>query len=150
MKLKLTSFIILCLNIALSLGLVGCAPGLNADRYLTNLKEYMGNEGKPQAYIDGYVDGCSTGRRMAGDKKFCYRRNHIRADRDALYARGWQDGQICCRNEYIAEKQKEEQERNESKGFFGFSLEEQRQQKMEKETKGNETELREIWDLLKK
>lgn len=78
--------------------LVGCT-GLSSERYLANKQTFMLSQGFPPAYVAGYADGCSAGRRLAGDTNFVFRKNNTRFDRDALYARGWQEGQINCRNE---------------------------------------------------
>jgi len=82
--------------------LTGCT-GLSPDRYFLNKQSFMLSEGNPPAYVSGYVDGCSAGRRLAGDKRFVYRKNSTRFEKDALYARGWQEGQINCRNEALEE-----------------------------------------------
>lgn len=79
--------------------LVAGCTGLSAERFLANKQTYMMSQGFPPAYVVGYVDGCSAGRRLAGDTNFVFRKNNTRFDRDALYARGWQEGQINCRNE---------------------------------------------------
>ena len=63
----------------------------------------MLNQGNPPAYVAGYVDGCASGRRLGGDRRFSYRKNNTRFDKDALYARGWQEAQINCRNETLTE-----------------------------------------------
>jgi hypothetical protein len=83
--------------------LTGCAGGLSPERFLLNKQSFMLSEGSPPAYVAGYVDGCSAGRRLAGDKRFVYRKNGTRFEKDALYARGWQEGQINCRNEALEE-----------------------------------------------
>ncbi len=83
--------------------LTGCVGGLSPERYLLNKQSFMLSEGSPPAYVAGYVDGCSAGRRLAGDKRFVYRKNGARFEKDALYARGWQEGQINCRNEALEE-----------------------------------------------
>ncbi|HXH55629.1 MAG TPA: hypothetical protein VNK03_07820 [Gammaproteobacteria bacterium] len=83
--------------------LTGCVGGLSPERFLLNKQSFMLSEGSPPAYVAGYVDGCSAGRRLAGDKRFVYRKNGTRFEKDALYARGWQEGQINCRNEALEE-----------------------------------------------
>jgi hypothetical protein len=83
--------------------LTGCT-GLSSDRYLFNKRSFMLSEDHPPAYVAGYVDGCSAGRRLAGDNRFVYRKDSVRFDKDALYAQGWQEGQINCRNEALAEE----------------------------------------------
>lgn len=85
------------------LGLLTGCTGLSPERYLLNKQSFMLSEGNPPGYVAGYMDGCSAGRRLAGDKRFVYRKNGTRFEKDALYARGWQEGQINCRNEAIAE-----------------------------------------------
>lgn len=128
--------------------LTGCSTGMSAEHYLTTTRENMMGQGKPPAYVQGYLDGCSTGRRMAGDKKYSYRRDNVRMDQDALYARGWQEGQIFCRNEAIAEKQEKLQSSGNGMGFFNFD--EERQRRVEAESRRADAEVQEIWDELKK
>jgi hypothetical protein len=98
---KLKSHIIIFVALAF---LTGCTGGLSPERYLLNKHSFMLSEGSPSAYVAGYVDGCSAGRRLAGDKRFVYRKNGARFEKDALYARGWQEGQINCRNEALEEE----------------------------------------------
>jgi hypothetical protein len=100
MKVKLPILIM-----GTTLVLTGCTAGINRESYLKNTHSYLVSQGQPPAYVDGYIDGCSTGRMLAGDKGFKYRKDVVRADRDALYARGWQDGHITCRNEALCEQQ---------------------------------------------
>lgn len=108
MKAKyMHGFTLFCLLCALGI-LSGCST-VNTNRYLTYKREFLVQQGNPPAYVEGYVEGCSSGLRMAGDKNFKYRKDVERSERDALYARGWNDGQICCRNEMLVEKQNEAQ-----------------------------------------
>lgn len=97
---KLKPYVIM---IAILAFVTGCAGGLSPERYLLNKQSFMLSEGNPPAYVTGYADGCSAGRRLAGDKRFVYRKNGTRFEKDALYARGWQEGQINCRNEALEE-----------------------------------------------
>ncbi len=124
--------------------LLGCATGLTAEGYLNNTRDAMLSQGRPQGYIEGYLDGCSTGRRMAGDKKFEYKRNVVRADRDALYARGWQDGQIQCRNDVIAEEEAKCKEQS-----FSNEPADERHRRMEAQ-KNSSAEAQEMWEFLRK
>lgn len=137
--------------VGFSIFLVGCAgmTGLSPDRYLSSKYTYMVNQGNPPSYVAGYVDGCSTGRRVGGDKRFGYRKNNTRAEKDALYARGWQEGQINCRNEVLQETcdpLKPEQVR----APMGLSIDEARRQRVEAESRASDTEVSEIWEELKK
>jgi hypothetical protein len=137
MKVKLP---ILVLGLAMVLS--GCAvKSINPKQHLNSMHSSFISQGKPPAYVDGYVDGCSSGRRLAGDNNFTYRKNNARAEQDALYAKGWQDGQINCGNEYLVERQ------NANTALVGApeisSVEKQRY-------KAEEAEMRAIWDELKK
>lgn len=149
MKAKLFSvFAVFTGILSMAILLVGCTTGLSPERYLENTREFMVSQGKPPAYVEGYMDGCSTGRRMGGDTKFHYKRNNARADRDALYARGWQDGQISCRNEVIAEEQSKCKEGNNG-GFIGTNIEDERRRRIEAQSR-SDAETREIWEQLRK
>lgn len=135
MKVKLP---ILALGAVLLLS--GCAStGINPKQHLSSLHSSLNSQAKPPAYVDGYVDGCSSGRRLAGDNKFNYRKNNARAEQDALYARGWQDGQINCRNEYLLEYQNAANPKN----IGSVPIDNYRQ-------KQEEAEMKAIWDELKK
>lgn len=132
MKLKLPIIVV-----GTMLLLTGCS-GLNTESYLKNTHSFLISQGKPPAYVDGYVDGCASGRLMAGDTSFKYRKDIARADRDALYARGWQDGQIACRNEVLVEQQQG------ANGAMPCATTDDARRRQE------EAEMREIWDELKK
>lgn len=136
--------IIAGISLFVTLSLTGCG-GAFTDRYLTNKREMMTMEGKPQAYVDGYMDGCASGMSLAGDKRFKYFKNQVRADQDALYARGWDDGQICCRNEVLLEKQQQQQAEC---GYSNFD--EERRRRIKERTQADEAEMRELWEQLKK
>lgn len=120
---------------AAALALTGCT-GVNTESYLKNKHGYLVSQGQPPAYVDGYVDGCSSGRRLGGDNHFKYKKDSARADRDALYARGWQDGHITCRNEMLCEQQPVS-----SSSVVTTSDDRRRQE---------EAEMRAIWEELKK
>jgi hypothetical protein len=47
--------------------------------------------GYPQAFKDGYADGCATARAAIGS-----RRDEARFKADAQYAQGWRDGHDAC------------------------------------------------------
>lgn len=136
-------------TLSLMLNLTGCSM-VNTTRYLTYKHEFLVKQGNPPAYVDGYVDGCSSGLRMAGDNNFKYKKNAERADRDALYAKGWNDGQICCRNEMLLEKQRKAQEEAAKAGQSYNSIEEQRNRRVQAESRAADTEMREIWEELRK
>ncbi len=136
-----------------SLVLSGCV-GLSATRYLNNKHDFMCGQGDPMAYADGYVDGCSTGRLLAGDQRFKYRQDTLRVEKDALYARGWQEGQINCRNEVVAEGLLLEPEQEVPGGVGTESAQGSTvnsvQPALSPEAAAKEAEMREIWEELRK
>ncbi len=126
--------------------LSGCV-GLSADRYLANKRTYMLDQGNPPSYVIGYSDGCSSGRRLGGDKRFVYRKNNTQFDKDALYARGWQEAQINCRNEALVDKNAGLIPGNKKKKNEVDPLQ---PQKSDPANAAAEAEMREIWEELKK
>jgi hypothetical protein len=144
MKVKVQIFLMMSLAL-----LTGCA-GLNSERYLSNKQAFMLSEGNPPAYVAGYVDGCSTGRRLGGDKHFKYHKNAVRFEKDALYARGWQEGQINCRNEALEE---ETHLGGKSKGGWrklGSAAPSEANQKVETANRADEEAMRAMWEELRK
>jgi hypothetical protein len=132
-----------------TLGLVMGCTGLSSDRYLQNKQSFMINQGNPPSYVEGYIDGCSAGRRLGGDKRFVYRKDSVRFDKDALYSRGWQEGQINCRNEVLAEDQ-HMLSTNKKEAPKTQNIDDERQKRVEAESRAAEAEMREIWEELKK
>jgi len=132
----------------LFLGITGCT-GLSSDRYLANKQAFMLNHGNPPAYVAGYIDGCSTGRRLGGDRHFVYRKNNTRFEKDALYARGWQEAQINCRNEALAQDGMLEKETSNKKKADSGAADSASSVKSEKD-KIAEEEMRLMWEELKK
>lgn len=143
MKVKLHFLMIGILGL-----LMGCT-GLNADRYLLNKQTFMLNRGDPPAYVAGYVDGCATGRRLAGDRQFSHRKNHTRFEQDALYAHGWQQGQMNCRNEALKEQQLGINNAGKHKSTLEKEVADTKRQLKDSE-KAVEAEMRAIWEQLKK
>jgi hypothetical protein len=130
----------------LAVGMLSGCTGLSADRYLLNKQHFMLEQGDPPAYVAGYIDGCSSGRRLGEDKNFKHRKNSTRFDKDALYARGWQMGQINCRNEVLSMKAHPMPSpfgKKKSAAAPMDPVEAAAQKQME-------IEMREIWDELKK
>lgn len=145
---------ILCVGALLCLTACKGFTGLNPERYLFNKQTFMLNQGDPPTYVAGYIEGCSAGRRLGGDKRFVYRKNNARFEKDALYARGWQEGQINCRNEAITDvpnhasgkKNPSKQEVEDPKK----AIDAERQRRVAAESRAAEVEMREIWEELKK
>jgi len=138
------SLIFVAMMSVLSPLLSGCSSGQAGVRtHLTNTQNALLAQGKPRAYVDGYLDGCSSGRQLGGDKKFGYRKDTLRTERDALYAKGWQDGQINCRNEALVEHQTAKVGHT-AVAAPEYMPTEDRRRKME------EAEMRAIWEEIKK
>ncbi len=145
MKLKL--FILaVCHVVAAMLVLSGCATGGGSKVYLADKATTLLGKGNPPSYVDGYIDGCSSGKRMGGDKRFSYKKDIERSEREALYARGWQEGQITCQNETLAE----DYYRQSEKSGVGTELDVTRQRRVEAESRAAAAEMEEIWNELKK
>ncbi len=106
----------------------------------------MMGQGNPPAYVSGYVEGCSSGRRLGGEKRFVYRKNELRFEKDALYARGWQEGQIDCRNEALGQGSGM---RN-GHDYLSQTVDADQKKRMESEDRSVEAEMREIWESLRK
>jgi hypothetical protein len=145
--MKVELHIVLAVTLAF---LTGCT-GLSPERYLLNKQTFMLSEGNPPAYVAGYVDGCSAGRRLGGDKRFVYRKNSIRFEKDALYARGWQEGQINCRNEALAEDEYSEgKPNNRWRKLNSSALNEEQNKKVESANLAEEEAMRAMWEELRK
>jgi hypothetical protein len=145
MKVNRRYFVV---TVAILVLLAGCSgTGLNPDRYLANKQTFMLNQGNPPAYVDGYIDGCSAGRRLAGDKGFNYKKNSTRFERDALYARGWQEGEINCRNESLEESIRSAQ--NKEKKVTSPPIAEPCPP-VKTQTRAEELEMQRMWEDLKK
>lgn len=56
--------------------------------------------GQPEEYKDGYVDGCSSGTKAAGNPYYKFQKDPRRFDTDKLYAQGWGDGFAVCKADY--------------------------------------------------
>jgi hypothetical protein len=73
--------------------LYGCAEG--------RLKgERDGLAGQPEPYKDGYVDGCSTGTKAAGNPYYAFKKDVARFESDKFYSQGWTDGFNICKANY--------------------------------------------------
>ena len=146
MKLKL---FILAIGqvVAAILVLSGCSTGAGGAKvYLADKATVLLGKGNPPSYVDGYIDGCSSGKRMGGDKRFSYKKDIERSEREALYARGWQEGQITCQNETLAEDYYRQSERS----GMSSELDVTRQRRVEAESRAAAAEMEEIWNELKK
>jgi hypothetical protein len=99
-------------------------------------KEIMIKEGYPLAYVDGFDDGCHSGRSAGGSNFDRFKKDINRFEKEAKYAQGWSDAFRQCeteeeantrRDRIIVEQQRltEERRRNDwqeqrdlDRGFF--------------------------------
>lgn len=144
MKVKL--YILLFVNVVMLTILPGCSTSTGgAKAYLVDKQSVLLSKGNPPSYVDGYLDGCSSGKRMGGDKRFSYKKDGDRAGKEALYARGWQEGQITCQNETLKDDYYSQSEQG-----LESSIDAERHRRVEAESKVAESEMKEIWEELKK
>jgi hypothetical protein len=90
LSLKRTLLVFACVGIAALL--TSCA---------TEGQRLM-NEGASPAYAQGFDDGCSSGKKSAGDMFSQFHKNvqEFRSNQD--YRQGWNDGHEECRNEWLS------------------------------------------------
>lgn len=56
--------------------------------------------GYPEPYKDGYVEGCNSGTKAAGNPYYAFKKDVMRFADDKLYAQGWTDGFNVCEADY--------------------------------------------------
>jgi len=59
---------------------------------------------QPQEYKDGYLDGCTSGKKAAGYLYAKLAKDVIRYTDDQLYHQGWDDGFNICKSNHEALK----------------------------------------------
>ena len=69
--------------------LVGCA----------DQKQTMIDKGYPLAYVEGFDDGCHSGRKAGGNMFEEFKKDVDRFDSDKQYAQGWSDAFRQCETE---------------------------------------------------
>jgi hypothetical protein len=72
----------------LVLALQGCSE--------KGIRENLAEEGRPPAYIDGYIDGCRTGLFRAGDERYGHIKDAARYRVEIPYRQGWDRGVDEC------------------------------------------------------
>ncbi|HFE48988.1 MAG TPA: hypothetical protein ENJ21_06690 [Chromatiaceae bacterium] len=69
-------------------------------------EESMVKQGYPRGYVEGFSDGCHSGKKAGGSMFDQFKKDVRRFDRDARYAQGWSDGfRQCETEEEAAERQ---------------------------------------------
>lgn len=64
--------------------------------------QQMTAQGYPPHYVDGFDDGCHSGRKAGGSLFDQFKKDVPRFERDTLYAQGWSDGFRQCETEQEA------------------------------------------------
>ena len=62
--------------------------------------ELLKDRGYPEAYTQGYDDGCSSGKKAGGSWFDEFKKDVHRFQRDADYHDGWQDGFEECKSQF--------------------------------------------------
>ena len=65
-------------------------------------------EGASPAYARGYDDGCSSGKKAAGDMFAQFHKNVREYQENSDYRQGWDDGHEECRSEEMSNMQQQE------------------------------------------
>ncbi len=65
-------------------------------------------EGASPAYAQGYDDGCSSGKKAAGDMFAQFHKNVQEYQHNSDYRQGWNDGHEECRSEGISHMRQQE------------------------------------------
>lgn len=79
--------------------LVGCGSSFSPTNFLAERHSDFLMDGRSVSYADGYVDGCGSGRRQAGDNRFFHSKNDERYKTEKDYKTGWEQGLQFCREE---------------------------------------------------
>lgn len=95
------------------LAIMGCAPA--PEEHIYRVHRGQVKAGMDSAYAQGYADGCSSAWYLEGFREYPFRKNAVRTQHDAQYARGWREGHRVC----LAEaKQEASKNRHGSRRFF--------------------------------
>lgn len=62
-------------------------------------KETMIKQGYPMSYVDGFDDGCHSGKKAGGSMFDQFKKDVRRFQKDTQYAQGWSDGFRQCETE---------------------------------------------------
>lgn len=79
--------------------LIGCM--FDPEQYLANQHNNLLMQGNSRSYADGYIDGCASGKKVAGDGRFHFSKNATRYKKDKEYETGWEQGYLFCREERL-------------------------------------------------
>jgi len=62
--------------------------------------QLLRQQGQPVAYVDGFDDGCHSGKKAGGSYFEQFKKDVRRFGTDQLYSSGWVDGFRQCETEY--------------------------------------------------
>lgn len=100
----------------------------------TSQKEALLKQGYPEAYAQGFDDGCHSGKKAGGNMFEGLKKDVERFENDTKYAHGWQDGFNQC------EKEQEALDRQMQMSIERQRLDEEKKHKMERDAlKGIDT-----------
>lgn len=92
--------IILFSLLSLLVAIAGC-KFFDPQQYLADQHSSLLMQGNSRDYADGYVDGCATGKKAAGDGRFHFSKNATRYSDDREYADGWEQGYMFCKEQRL-------------------------------------------------
>jgi hypothetical protein len=93
----------------------------------TSQRENMIKQGYPLPYVDGFDDGCHSGKKAGGNMFDQFKKDVGRFQNDSQYAQGWSDAFRQCESEEEA-----------SERMFRMGLEQQRLIEQKKHNKWEE------------
>ena len=93
LAVSLVSGLAACSNLPTLSAVAFEAPELKADR------ASLQGKGLSEGYINGHVDGCSTGYKSAGNPDFAFSRDSPRYGTED-YMAGWNVGFVLCKSRY--------------------------------------------------
>ena len=83
--------------------LSGCS--VTPESFLANKRKHLIEQGHNMNFIDGYLDGCSSGKEALGNKNYNMRKDNVRYKKQKNYGLGWERGYYICRDEDIIKLQ---------------------------------------------
>lgn len=90
--MKTTHFVLLLLVAGTLLLLSGCV----------SQRDSMIQQGYPMSYVDGFDDGCHSGKKAGGQMFEQFKKDVKRFETDSQYAQGWSDAFRQCETEQEA------------------------------------------------
>jgi hypothetical protein len=87
--------------------LVGCSTSQVKvkEDFLQVKRNQLTAEGNSQDFVDGYINGCASGKSAVGDKNYTAKKDELRYSQSRDYNIGWERGYYECRDASISKLQ---------------------------------------------